>query len=374
MVAFFLGLNSPDVVRISASTASHDDYGLMYPATYVFDIPAGASGLKAWRKFASGDAFVEMTEKTSDDFFNGIEAVRFDYVNKKAYISIAFSATSDDIYLKVTNAGGEIVGSWSQVANYYDNRQCTVCASLDEYSGGTQPTMDERTWMESVNEAVDDFQSRSIWVTTAIATQNNSWEYEATPAPPTWSEIQAQIDEGFLEVASHSRWHTNPMSEFTVEINGSKTDILANLTLPYAKGATQYLLCWISPAGQTSAGIQAQLGASKYLCYVAGNFESGLGWQNWTVDGVYNSWNGRRYIEGSTAATLNADFDTAYTNGEIYALRGHPDRWSWTEFRAHLDYIKLKKDVWYVGKGAMYLYRYIAEDVIAYNSADEAYP
>ena len=40
-------------------------------------------------------------EKTSDDFFNGIEAVRYDYDNSIPYISLAFSNVSDSIIVRL---------------------------------------------------------------------------------------------------------------------------------------------------------------------------------------------------------------------------------------------------------------------------------
>jgi len=62
--------------------------------------------------------------------------------------------------------------------------------------------------------------------------------------------------------------------------------------------------------------------------------------------------------------TLNVNFDARYAGDQIYHLFFHPYLvdWSVGEYgQDHLDHIKEKKDVWYVGFGAMYLYHYVQE-------------
>ena len=69
----------------------HIDYGLAYPLTYELSIPSNNDNLKVYRKFISREPWTMVEEKTSNDFFNGIEAVRFDYEQNIAYVSIGFS-------------------------------------------------------------------------------------------------------------------------------------------------------------------------------------------------------------------------------------------------------------------------------------------
>jgi len=45
-----------------------------------------------------------MTKKASNDFFNGIDASRFDFIGHKAYVSVGFSELSDTIYLQLRNS------------------------------------------------------------------------------------------------------------------------------------------------------------------------------------------------------------------------------------------------------------------------------
>ena len=75
----------------------HIDYGLAYPLTYELSIPSNNDNLKVYRKFISRETWTMVEEKTSNDFFNGIEAVRFDYEQNIAYVSIGFSEISDSI-------------------------------------------------------------------------------------------------------------------------------------------------------------------------------------------------------------------------------------------------------------------------------------
>ena len=71
------GLRSEIIISIDSQT--HLDYGLSYPITYEFIIPDNSNNLKAYRKFKSAQEWVSIIEKTTEDFFNGVEAIRFDY-------------------------------------------------------------------------------------------------------------------------------------------------------------------------------------------------------------------------------------------------------------------------------------------------------
>ena len=81
------------------------DYGLAYPMTYEFYIPNEGYEYSAFLRYRFGDDWIEMVEKTSNDFFNGIEAVRFDYIDRRAYVSVGFSSFSDSIFIKFEDSG-----------------------------------------------------------------------------------------------------------------------------------------------------------------------------------------------------------------------------------------------------------------------------
>ena len=90
-------------IVITIDSQTHIDYGLAYPVTYEFAIPSNSNNLQIHRRFKSNQNWSQIIEKTTDDFFNGIEAVRFDYDNNIAYVSIGFSDISDSIFIKITN-------------------------------------------------------------------------------------------------------------------------------------------------------------------------------------------------------------------------------------------------------------------------------
>ena len=74
-----INTNSRDETVIAIDSQTHVDYGLSYPVTYEFNIPSASNDLMSYRRFKSEQEWSQIIEKTSNDFFNGIEAVRFDY-------------------------------------------------------------------------------------------------------------------------------------------------------------------------------------------------------------------------------------------------------------------------------------------------------
>jgi len=94
--------SGPDkTFKISISSADRQKYGARYPITYVFDIPLGWSSACVYYRYQESDQWVLMEYKRSTDFFNGINALRFDSASHKAYVSVGFADVSNDIYLKI---------------------------------------------------------------------------------------------------------------------------------------------------------------------------------------------------------------------------------------------------------------------------------
>ena len=125
---------SIDTIRnqtvITLDSQTHLDYGLAYPITYEFAIPSNNDNLRAYRKFISEEPWYRIEEKTSNDFFNGIEVVRFDYEENIAYVSIGFSEISDSIMIKITDLNNNVIPSnYSSISKYYDNRDAVVTYS-----------------------------------------------------------------------------------------------------------------------------------------------------------------------------------------------------------------------------------------------------
>ena len=104
---------------ITIDNQTHIDYGLAYPVTYEFTIPAESSDLQSYRRFQATQNWVQMVEKTTEDFFNGIEVVRFDYDADVAYVSVGFSEFSDSIFIKLMdNDGNNIDTAFSGMSRY----------------------------------------------------------------------------------------------------------------------------------------------------------------------------------------------------------------------------------------------------------------
>jgi hypothetical protein len=196
-----------NVLSISISSASelvavlqhtiHVDFGCMYPLTYLVDIPSGSSNLKIEKKYFSSDTWKNIPEKAASDFFNGIEVVRFDYLNNRAYISAAFSSGTDSLFLKMSDStGNTIYPLYVGIPKYYDNRRAAVTITADDWSDWVVSDINH-----SFGTLLDIFRSYHLYVTVGIITNANN------SSPATWAILQHEVDSGFVEVASHSRSH-----------------------------------------------------------------------------------------------------------------------------------------------------------------------
>ena len=297
------------VYTFSIDPTLHNTYGLTYPVTYEFTIPSSASNLDTYRRFTTSENWVQMAEKTSSDFFNGIEAVRFDYTNHVAYVSIAFSSYSDNIYIYFTDSSGNSITTHYQgTAQYYDNRRITVCVTVDDL--GAPAPWGTGNNFTSIAKA---FADAKIWWTGGVITGQIS----------NWVNLQNAVNQGYFEVASHSRTHPAvPYSNYNSEIGGSKSDILGNLTLNplYVKGNQQYLWCWIEPSGQSNDMVQQTLAKYDYLISrtSSGPWGVPIPIEQWnTTYGIFNRQPDPFDLDGNNStsyplATMNKWFDSVY--------------------------------------------------------------
>jgi hypothetical protein len=347
---------------ISADPALHQDFGLAYPVTYKIAIPAGSSALAVYSKHLDGAPWVQLPEKTANDYFNGIEAVRFDYAANAAYVSAAFDSTSDDIFLKVTDGAGQPVAiQFQNICKYYDNRQAAVTLTADDWKEYTSPA-----FVQSVHIV----RSHNLPLTVAIITGGCTTN--------TWQTIQAELDSGLVEAASHTRSHVDPPYPDPIsEVIGSKQDILANLRLPplFRKGSQGYVYAWIAPFGSTTTETESIVSQAGYLID-RGVFASTGNFTSWSaadhrylMDGktaeMGPSWGGL-----TDANALNSLFDQSLTGRTIYHLMLHPqvladsNLWQKPDLSQHLSYISNRKNVWYVNFGTLYAYHLLQDDVV----------
>ena len=362
----YIGMESPltypsSIFKISVNSAIHSDYGLTYPATYEFRLQTNVTAAKCYYRFTNTAAWMELPTKNENDFFNGINAARFDYVSHKAYISIGFSADTDEIYLKFTDGNSnEIDCDFNAISKYYDDRRAVVTISADDWDGNYDRNL-------AFMNACDAFQDANIWLSVGVITTGH---YDQG-APPNYTAIQSQLDEGFLEVDSHSRTHTGvPYLDYDSEIGGSKSDIIGNLTLPeiYGEGENEYVWAWIAPGGASDATARQTLATYNYLVDrdAAGHYSVFSTWDS--DNGLYNRY-GALLADEISLQQLNEDFDDFYWNGLIYHIYFHPyapwveDGGNWENgvITQHLDYIKNRTTVWYVGLGALYAYHFVQE-------------
>ena len=348
--------NNINQTMIITDGQAHIDYGLTYPVTYEFSIPQNSENLNAYRKYKDSQDWNLIEKKTSNDFFNGIEAVRFDYDGNIAYVSVGFSILSDTIYIKIENNINENTNApFKRISEYYDNRKAAVTVTADDWADYSN---------EKFIEACQNFRSFNLWYSVGIITR---WINDQN----TWNAIQDQLDDGFIEVLSHSRTHPYvPYADLESEVVGSKEDIIEKLNLlnQNRSGSNEYVYAWVAPFGNYSEAIDTMTSKAKYLVSRMFTYDD-IYFSNWNsdlnkFDPVGGSMEvGNSSYWGSTDINeLNFTFDNAISSNGVYHLITHPNILEWNKnfTWSHLEYISNRKDIWYVGFGHLYLYRFIS--------------
>ena len=351
--------NNINQTMIITDGQAHIDYGLTYPVTYEFSIPQNSENLNAYRKYKDSHDWNLIEEKTSNDFFNGIEAVRFDYDGNIAYVSVGFSILSDTIYIKIENNINENTNApFKRISEYYDNRKAAVTVTADDWADYSN---------KKFIEACQNFRSFNLWYSVGIITR---WINDQN----TWNAIQDQLDDGFIEVLSHSRTHPYvPYADLESEVVGSKEDIIEKLNLlnQNRSGSNEYVYAWVAPFGNYSEAIDTMTSKAKYLVSRMFTYDD-IYFSNWNSDlnkfdpvgGSMEVGNSSHW--GSTDINeMNITFDNAISSNGVYHLITHPNILEWNKnfTWSHLEYISNRKDIWYVGFGHLYLYRFISNSV-----------
>ena len=345
--------NTRNEITITVESQTHFDFGLSYPITYELNLPHNSQNINAYRKYTSSQSWNLIDKKTTDDFFNGIQAARFDYDENKAYISAKFSSLSDTIYIKLEDNDGNVVSSSiEKICETYDNRHATVTITADDWADYCH---------EKFIQACQNFRSYNLWYSVAIITGWTSG----------WDDIQNQLDLGLIEPVAHSRTHPYvPYDDVESEVLGSKQDIIDNLNLlnHNRSGVNEYVYAWVAPYGEYDNSIDIMTSNGKYLVSRLFNYNEN-NFSDWDTD--LNKFDpvggsielGNSSYWGSTDLNeLNSAFDTAYNLGEVYHLITHPNILDWDEDFTwnHLEHISNRKDIWYVGFGHLYLYRLLS--------------
>jgi len=278
---------------------------------------------------------------------------------------LAFDANSTTQRVKNTLNQIEPEAAYVRIARYYDNRKCAVTSSHDDLAYNTS------AWQKCLSMLT----KKKIYHTVAIITNSTQ--------PNDWNFMQYWLNQGYTEAGSHSRSHVHapytgtdpythqPRVSYEWQINGSKNDIIGNLTLPnwWRYGNREYVYAWIEPYGSSDDTVRQWLGDCYYLSdrlALGSGVYDFAGWDSanelfnrvgFTVEVGSAPWGGY-----TSVSLLNSKFDYAYNNGKIYHLMTHPAYVNWSEGAyadQHTDYISNRKDVWYVPFGLLYLYHWV---------------
>jgi len=375
--------SSNGTLLVVINHALHEQYGCTYPLTYQLNLPPGSAGLLAMKRYGGNDAWKLLPTKTPQDFFNAVEAVRFDYASGKAYASVAFSAATDSLFIQIVDSlSNPVAVQYEGICRLYDNRVAAVTATADDYSdwvssGASSSGID-------MNAVLNVCRSYNLYVTVGVITN------PVYTSGGSWALLQQQVDSGYIEVASHSRNHlptpydSSAFSSYTSavgEVIGSMQDIKTNLILPplFSSGGIQYVYTWIAPYGDYDAVVDSLVGTGGYLtARLYANLSTAAPREYVYGDSTFASWDSQRnhfapffpsvelgapsWGGGDTSASsLNGLFDEIVANGDLYHFMWHPQV-VYTDinkayFRQHLSYISNRKNIWYANLGHIYLYR-----------------
>jgi hypothetical protein len=352
-----------DIV-VAVQPALHEHYGLAYPVTHELSVPPSGHGLKAYRRDAGTDSWTPIPEMRAGDFFNGVEAARFAPGEGKAYLSVAFSAGSDSLHLRITDSlGTPLAITHLGVSKYYDNRKAVVVCTADDW---------HQWFADYFRESLSIFRQYRIWVTGGIVT-DTGW-----CTADTWAQIQEQLDSGYVEAGAHSRNHLwAPYDAVGYEVTGARFDIINNLSLPslFRRGASEYVYVWVAPYGSYDDAIDQRVGLNRYLVsrltnsayYDISPWDGSTG--HYAPIGVAYEIGEATWGGVHDLATLDSTFDAVVSRGMVYHFMVHPHvldqygTWGKPYLRWHLEHISNRPDIWYAALGHLYLYTKVRESL-----------
>ena len=367
-------------------------WGFQYPVTYIFRVEGVSPQWQVRWRDQLDNAWKPLLKRTENDFFNGLEVVRFASLLGKAYVSVGFHA-SNTIEIQFS---GVDKAAFESIAGYYDNRQAAYTLSNDNWGCNSWANPGAR-WRGPNDDESDCYQAslhvcRSFHLPLSIAINSRAAGGEAM-----WKLMQEELDlnDKSWEPAVHGWTHPKDREAYLVngyqqEILGCRADILQRLhNLPYG----QYVFEHILTHGYEDETIQ-ETDDGEFLLV------RGFNWRDNPKSTDYAAWNGKHRFYGigglstkgydtllarrspkgryyaSDVAELNEAFDTVYQAGGIFYALWHPDQFKnsvlydpapgidgveGSTLMEHLVHVANRKDVWYVANGWLYSYRYVAE-------------
>ncbi|HPM80744.1 MAG TPA: hypothetical protein PLF81_08590 [Candidatus Anammoximicrobium sp.] len=387
--------------RITIDQAIWQKFEFRYPATYVFSLPDGTENVTVCRRDAAGDTWTTLDVKTADDAPNGVECVRFDPQQRKAYVSVGYRTTPA---IQLEFLGTSRV-EFVEIARYYDGRKAAYSLSIDNW-GCKSVAHPGAPWKGPADDESDNYQAavhvcRSFHLPVSVAINS-----KMLGGDDVWQRMQTELDRRDFswEPVVHARTHPCSVKAYSVngydpEILGCRDDILSRLRqIPFGQHIfTHILTCGYQDESiyQTDAGqfvfVRGYNGHdnpesvdyapwnAKYRFYGVG----GLSYK--AYDAVFQSRTPAGRYYAADVQKLNDAFDQVYQSGKIIYAMWHPDRYrnsaihdprpgvdgeQGSTLLHHLAYVANRKDVWYVPNGWLYCYRYVAEHACVQKAAE----
>lgn len=336
--------------QVTLGEGDVDLHGAGYPVTYRFTVPAESTGLEGQVWDEQGQTWATVTPAPTSGRFDGIEAFRV--AGTSAYLSAAFPANREVLYLRVVDDTNAEVGTFAATEPLYDARSVALLLTYD----------DTRT---AIPEAAAAHQTAGIWMSPAI---NAGWLDTATGANElSTAAFAAAVAGGCVEPANHTLTHmsagdySGDQATADAQITGGRDGILAACDMPWQSRGRVH--GFVYPNGtavaETFEGMRRAshiIGRSATVTgYRAEPWDADKGFyvQPATIGGF--SWTGPA---SAIVDAVNAS-RTAALHRYVHVYT-YVHNWDWTpgaQMPAALNELGAMADVWSVGLGHHALYR-----------------
>lgn len=386
---------------ISIDKPAWEKFGFQYPATYVFQATGIGPDAQVKRRDPSSTTWTTLEQKTSNDFFNGVECARLDRAAGKIYVSAGFQK-GPAFELELTGVASH---KFESVAKYYDGRRAAFTLSNDNW-GCNLWAHPGAPWKGPTDDESDNYQAalhvcRGFHLPLSIAINSRSAGKEGC-----WKLMQEELDRRDFswEPAVHGQTHPKDAAAYSMrgyqaEILGCREDILQRLrNIPYGQYVYEHILThgYIDETlCQTDAGEFLFLrgfnwldnpSSAQYVPWDAKHRFYGVGGLNTKgYDRILEKRDPKGRFFAVDVAELNAAFDKVCQAGGVFYALWHPDRFRnsilydpspgldgqrGSTLVQHLAHVANRKDIWYAANGWLYSYRYLAEHARVTMGAD----
>jgi len=361
--------------------------------TYVFRVRAVGADAKVERHDDPSGAWSLLAVRRGDQRFDGVEGVRWDAAQGRAYVSVGFR-TANRIELRFSGVGS---AAYDSPARYYDNRKAAYTLSDDNW-GRQASAHPGAAWQGATDDASDKYQAavrvcRDLHLPVSIAVNSRM-----AGGAAMWQRMQEELDydDFSWEPAVHTQTHPSTAAAYKVrgyqsEILGCRGDILVHLRkIPYGQHVFEYILPSGHYDGDLAAGAAGEFlflrpwnghdnpASSEYAAWNATHrYYDQAGFETRSYDRVMEKRRPKGRYYAADVALLNAAFDSVRDKGGIFYAMWHSDRYqnsvihdprpgvdgiAGSTLIQHLSYVAGQKDIWHVANGWLYSYRYAAEN------------